>query len=78
MVWNPLILTPIHILNYNIGESLFGSAKYVIYELSLFEKFYFLTRRYLIGNFLIALSFSLTSYFITLITLNKLLKKRIN
>ena len=62
--WNTLTLAPIHFLSYKIGDLLFGDADVVRYNILILNKIYNFTRRYLVGNFIIAVIVSTVSYFI--------------
>lgn len=62
--WNPLILTPLYMLSYKIGEYLFRNSIAVEYEITLSQQIYNFSARFLAGNLIIAFSFSLISYFL--------------
>jgi uncharacterized protein len=62
--WNPLTSIPIYYFSYQIGDSLFGSSSIMVYELTLLGKIYLYARRFLVGNIILALITSTTSYFI--------------
>jgi len=62
--WNTLTLTPIYILSFKIGDLLFGDLPAVEYGIPILNKIYNFTLRYLIGNFIMAVTVSASSYFI--------------
>jgi uncharacterized protein len=64
LIWNPLTSIPIYLLSYKIGDFLFGKSVVVMYELNIFQHIYFFARRFLIGNFILAASIALISYFL--------------
>lgn len=64
-VWNPVTLIPVYILSYRIGGMLFGSLPVVKYEVVLVNQAYNFTRRFLVGNILLALILSLACYSLT-------------
>ena len=64
ILWNTLTLLPFYYFSYKIGDFLFGGSAVVVYELTIFEQFYSFARRYLIGNFIVAVITSIGSYFI--------------
>ncbi len=61
--WNPLILTPLYMLSYKIGEYLFRNSIVEEYEITLSQQIYNFSTRFLAGNLIIAFSLSLISYF---------------
>ncbi|MBU2214027.1 MAG: DUF2062 domain-containing protein [Patescibacteria group bacterium] len=62
-LWNPVTLIPIYTLSYSIGDMIFGSAPIVEIQLTFFDQVHQFTRRFLLGNVLLAASFSLFGYF---------------
>jgi len=77
VIWNPFVLISLYGLSYKLGEFLFGPAPYIHYKLNLFEKVYFLTRRYLVGNLIISLILSIISY-LSILSIIYLRKIKIN
>jgi uncharacterized protein len=63
-VWNPFTQIPIYFLSYKLGDFIFRAAPVRQYEVVLIDHLYQFTRRYLIGNLIIAVTLSLISYFI--------------
>lgn len=63
-VWNTLTLIPIYWLSYKIGNLLFGSVPVVKYNIVILDQIYNFTRRYLVGNLILALIISPLCYFI--------------
>lgn len=62
--WNPIILIPIYSLSYLIGDLFFGQLPNIEIQFQLLQQAYNLTRQFLIGNVVLAIIFSITSYFI--------------
>jgi uncharacterized protein len=63
LFWNVFTLAPIYILSYKIGNLLFSQAPMVNIELSLLDKVYQFSRRFLIGNIIIAITISIAAYY---------------
>lgn len=62
--WNPLTLTPLYFLSYRIGDALFGTSHVTRYRIVLLNQVYNFTRRYLVGNLILAILFSISTYFL--------------
>ena len=62
-VWNMLTLMPIYLLSYKIGEILFGTIPVYKFKIVLLNQAYNFTRRFLVGNFILAIVISVLSYF---------------
>jgi len=63
IIWNPLVQAPLYFTSFWIGDTLFKDLPIVNYDLTLLEKTYSFARRFLVGNFILAASMSLLSYF---------------
>ena len=63
LLWNPFVLFPVYTLSYRLGDFILTGSP-AIYPLQGIEQFRYATLRFLVGNFIIAVLFSLTSYFI--------------
>jgi len=63
LIWNPFVLFPIYTLSYRLGDFILSGFPEV-YPLQVIGQFRYTTLRFLIGNFIIAMLFSVTSYFI--------------
>ena len=70
-IFNPLVLTPIYVFSYKIGNVIFSSEPIVRYKFILLFQIYEFSRRFLVGNLFIATSISILSYFIV----KKIVKK---
>ncbi len=53
--WNPITLIPIYIASYKIGNFLLKDSVVIEYEFTLLEQVFQFTRRFLIGNLMIAI-----------------------
>ena len=62
--WNTLTLAPIYLLSYKIGDILFSTAQLVTLELSLLDRVYIFTRRFLVGNIILAIAIPTILYFL--------------
>lgn len=62
VIWNPLTNIPLTILSYKIGDLIFGSIAAVKYDPTLTSIIIEFSRRYLLGNLIVALTISIISY----------------
>ena len=62
--WNPLTMSIIYFLSYGIGDLIFGHTPIINYNISHIQQIYEVSRRYLVGNIIVATIFTLTSYFL--------------
>jgi uncharacterized protein len=63
-IWNPIVLAPIAFLSYSLGDLILGEIPVVEYELTMLQQFFVISRRFLLGNLIIATIASIFSYFI--------------
>lgn len=63
-VWNPLVLAPLYILSYKIGDLIFAAKVTIENDYSYFYKVIHFCQTYLVGNVIIAILFSIISYFV--------------
>lgn len=61
-VFNPLVMVPFHWLSYEIGDALFGAEPTVEFDVVIVNEVYNFTRRYLVGNLIVASLVSTASY----------------
>ena len=61
--WNPFMLVPIYLFSYKIGDILMSAFPITKLRFELFNNAYNFTLRFLIGNFIIAFTASVLSYF---------------
>lgn len=64
LFWNPLTAPVIYYLSYKLGDLIFGATPIIMYDISFMEQVYQFTRRFLVGNILIAVAFTIISYFL--------------
>jgi len=76
-VWNPLVLAPLYVASYKIGDILFAAKATIVSDYSYFHKVIYFFQTYLVGNVIIAIILSVTSYFVIL-KFAEILKKRNN
>lgn len=58
ILWNLIILLPIYILSYEIGDFLFGELPVVEYDITIFDRIYYFSRSFLVGNLIVVYSFN--------------------
>ena len=75
IVWNPLVKTPFYILSFKIGDMIFGSVNVVKYNIIIIDQAYNFSRRFLVGNFILAVIMSITSYLVVRIIVTIYQKK---
>jgi len=63
-VWNPLVLAPIYVASYKIGDLLFAAKASIGSDFSYIHKALYFFQTYLVGNFIIAIFLSVISYFV--------------
>ncbi|MDQ3394824.1 MAG: DUF2062 domain-containing protein [Bacteroidota bacterium] len=63
-VWNPLVLAPLYVLSYKIGDILFEAKTTIGNEYSSLNEVIVFFQTYLVGNVIIAIVFSVASYFV--------------
>lgn len=73
--WNPIFQIPIYLLSWRIGNFMFRNESVESYSFVLLDQFFYYTRRYLIGNFIIAVAISVSSYYIIRFAAEKYQKK---
>jgi uncharacterized protein len=61
--WNPLLLTPVYLLSYKIGDWFFDPAMVMVSEISWINTLVYYMKTYLIGNFISAIVLSVLCYF---------------
>ncbi len=64
IVWNPLLLFPIYYLSYKLGNFIYSIYPVISYNIVFLSNIYNISRRFLVGNFILALAISIFSYFI--------------
>ena len=62
--WNPIVQAPVYFMSFLIGNVLFGTSPVIKYNIQILNIAYHFTRRYLIGNIILAVTLSILSYFI--------------
>ena len=63
-VFNPLVLAPIYLLSYRLGYVIFGNLPVVRYDMVLLDQIYHFSRRFLIGNLMLAVIIAIICYFL--------------
>ncbi len=63
-IFNPITNVPFYLMRLKIGNMLFGSEPVIRYNVIILDTVYNFTRRFLVGNMLVASSVSFCSYFI--------------
>jgi len=62
--WNPITLIPMYALSLKIGNILFGPLPVVEYDIAFLDQIFNFSRRFLIGNVILAGFTALVSYFL--------------
>ncbi|MFH1788114.1 MAG: DUF2062 domain-containing protein [Candidatus Altiarchaeota archaeon] len=62
-LWNPLTLVLVYWASYRIGDVIFGSIPAEKYSIVILNHAYNFTRRFLVGNLVLATTMSTLSYF---------------
>jgi uncharacterized protein len=71
IVWNPFLLFPTYYLAYRLGNWIYRNSPVVDFKFTLSYQIYNLSRRFLIGDLILAVSISILSYFIIKIIMKK-------
>lgn len=66
-IWNPLTLIPVYLASIKIGDAIFGAAPVLEFELTFMENAFHFSRRFLVGNLLMAVFLTIASYVIVLL-----------
>ncbi len=61
-VWNPLVTTPLYFLSYRIGDSIFKGVPADNLDLVFLDQAFNFTRRFLLGNLILAISLSILTF----------------
>ncbi len=64
IVWNPLIIAPLYVLSYQIGDLLFATKPISPVNIEVATFFLAFSRRFIIGNIFVSLTLATTSFFI--------------
>jgi len=63
-LWNPIAQVPLYVLSYKMGDLLFGALPVVEYDVSITYLVMHFTRRFLVGNSIVAVTMATLSYFV--------------
>lgn len=75
--WNPIVVSPLYLLSYKIGNILFSSKPVIKYNVVILDQIYNFSRRFLVGNIIVAITFSIVFYFIVKYLIKFLIYKHI-
>lgn len=64
--WNSLIQLPLTLLSYELGNLIFGDSVVIRFDVLIINQIINITRRYIVGNLIVALLTSIIIYFISL------------
>jgi len=64
VVLNSAITWPIYGLSYKIGDVLFGASSFDKYDAALLNNVFDVSRRFIIGNFIVSVAMAVLFYFI--------------
>lgn len=76
--WNPFALIPVYWLSYKIGDIIFTEAPVIEFRVLILNRIYLLTRRFLVGNIIVALALSLASYCLVFLVIKFYRKHRLS
>lgn len=62
--WNAFTLIPVYAASYFLGDLIFGNQPTVHYDVTWMNRFYSYSKRFLVGNVMVAVGTSLVSYFV--------------
>jgi len=65
-LWNPLTKIPVYSISYGVGNALYKSLPIVNFPIPAQYAGYEFTRRFLVGNFIVATIITVASYFLVL------------
>lgn len=75
LFWNPLTLVPIYYYSYKIGDYIFDSSPVLKIEFNLVEQVFNFSRRFLVGNIIIAIIISILTFLLIFFISKKLINK---
>jgi uncharacterized protein len=64
LIFNPIVLAGIYSLSFIIGDLIFKDIPIMIIDFTFFEKLFYYSRRFLVGNLILAVTISFLSYWI--------------
>ncbi len=64
LVWNPFVKVPLYLVNFKLGDIIFGNSPPVHYNVQIINIALNYTRRYLVGCTITAATLAIMSYFI--------------
>ena len=64
LIWNIFVLYPLYGLAYKIGDWILGDVAVQTYSIRFLGEFFAYSRRFLLGNLIITITFTLISYLI--------------
>ena len=68
--WNPLVLAFTYPLSFSIGNKILSNSSVKVYSTEFLNSFFAYTRRFLVGNFILAVTLALASYLVILLIIN--------
>ncbi|UXP32329.1 DUF2062 domain-containing protein [Reichenbachiella agarivorans] len=75
-IWNIWTVIPFYWLSLLIGDVIFGEMPVVLFQIEFWNEALQYTRRFLIGNLIVSIPFSVLSYYFALWVLKKVREKR--
>ncbi|MBU0466533.1 MAG: DUF2062 domain-containing protein [Nanoarchaeota archaeon] len=70
-IWNPLVLIPIAALSYKIGDLILSEAPKYTFRIEIINQVYVYSRRFILGNIIVATIFTIISYFVVYFFVNR-------
>jgi uncharacterized protein (DUF2062 family) len=74
LFWNPIVQFPLTVLSYKVGDLIFGDSSVIKYQLIIVNHIINLSRRYLVGNMMVAFITSIIIYFLVFYIAKKIKK----
>ncbi|MBU0760635.1 MAG: DUF2062 domain-containing protein [Nanoarchaeota archaeon] len=74
-IWNPLVLIPIAALSYKIGDIILSEVPRYSFKIEVINQVYVYSRRFILGNIIVATTFTIISYFVVYFSVNRYQKK---
>ncbi|MFC1733264.1 DUF2062 domain-containing protein [candidate division KSB1 bacterium] len=74
-IWNPFTTPAVYYLSYKIGGLIFGASPVIEYKLSFIGFIFHNSRRFIVGNLILAATLSVVCYFVVKKTVNYYQKK---
>ncbi len=75
VVWNPFLLFPIYYLAYKLGNAIYGISPVINYNVVFTYHIYNISRRFLVGDIILATIISIMGYVVVRVVMKKYKKQ---